>query len=200
MTLVPIRDSHKQVLYVFAQVQDITAQRTAEDELHRSEEKFRLLIDAVEEYAIFMLDPAGMVMSWNAGARRIKGYEESTIVGRHFRVFYPVDEQLHRASRTQPRSGPAPRVVRRGGLAGAAGRQPVLGGRRDHRRARRQGPTRRFREDHPRPVRATTACGGPARRHGRAGAPPRRHGPRAPQPHGSHRRQRPRPSRCRRAT
>ena len=94
VTLVPIRDSHDQVLYVFAQVQDITAQRTAEDELHRSEEKFRLLVDAVEEYAIFMLGIDGMVMSWNAGARRIKGYDESAIVGRHFRVFYPVDEQL----------------------------------------------------------------------------------------------------------
>jgi PAS domain S-box-containing protein len=94
VTLVPIRDSRGQVLYVFAQVQDITAQRTAEDELHRSEEKFRLLVDAVEEYAIFMLDTDGVVMSWNAGARRIKGYAENAIVGRHFRVFYPVEEQL----------------------------------------------------------------------------------------------------------
>jgi PAS domain S-box-containing protein len=94
VTLVPIRDSHDQVLYVFAQVQDITAQRTAEDELHRSEAMFRMLVDAVEEYAIFMLDTDGMVMSWNAGARRIKGYDGEAIVGRHFRIFYPVEEQL----------------------------------------------------------------------------------------------------------
>jgi PAS domain S-box-containing protein len=89
VTLVPVRDSSAELLYVFAQVQDITAQRTAEDELHRSEEKFRLLVDAVEDYAIFMLDTDGQVMSWNAGARRIKGYEAEEIVGRHFRVFYP---------------------------------------------------------------------------------------------------------------
>ena len=94
VTLVPIRDSNGQVLYVFAQVQDVTAQRTAEDDLRRTEESFRLLVDAVEEYAIFMLDTDGVVMSWNAGARRIKGYEADDIVGRHFRVFYPVDEQL----------------------------------------------------------------------------------------------------------
>lgn len=94
VTLVPVRDSADQVLYVIAQVQDITPQRTAEDELHRAEERFRLLVDAVEEYAIFMLDPRGVVASWNAGARRIKGYDAAEIVGRHFRVFYPVEDQL----------------------------------------------------------------------------------------------------------
>lgn len=94
VTLVPIRDSTGQVLYVFAQVQDISAQRRAEDELHRSEESFRLLVATVEEYAIFMLDTSGVVASWNAGARRIKGYDAVEIVGRHFRVFYPEEEQL----------------------------------------------------------------------------------------------------------
>ena len=94
VTLVPIRDSSGQVLYVFAQVQDISAQRRAEDELHRTEEKFRLLVAAVEEYAVFMLDTGGLVASWNAGARRIKGYQAEEIVGRHFRVFYPDEQQL----------------------------------------------------------------------------------------------------------
>jgi PAS domain S-box-containing protein len=94
VTLVPIRDSVGQMLYVFAQVQDITAQRAAEDELHRTEETFRLLVAAVGEYAIFMLDPHGMVASWNAGARRIKGYHAGEIVGQHFRVFYPEEQQL----------------------------------------------------------------------------------------------------------
>ena len=93
VTLVPIRDSNDQVLYVFAQVQDITAQRTAEEQLQRSEERFRLLVGAVEEYAIYMLDVDGVVMSWNAGARRIKGYDARDVVGQHFRVFYPEDDQ-----------------------------------------------------------------------------------------------------------
>ncbi|CUR59212.1 putative PAS/PAC sensor hybrid histidine kinase [metagenome] len=94
VTLVPIRDSIGELLYVFAQVQDITAQRLAEDELHRSEEHFRLLVAAVEDYAIFMLDPDGTVATWNAGARRIKGYDAPEIVGRHFRIFYPEELQL----------------------------------------------------------------------------------------------------------
>ncbi|TGN66944.1 PAS domain S-box protein [Nocardioides eburneiflavus] len=94
VTLVPIRDSTGRMLYVFAQVQDITSQRAAEDELRRTEETFRLLVAAVEDYAIFMLEPSGRVASWNAGARRIKGYEATEIVGRHFRVFYPEEDQL----------------------------------------------------------------------------------------------------------
>ena len=91
--LAPIRDSQQQVLYVFAQVQDISAQLEAEADLRRSEETFRLMVTAVEEYAIFMLDVEGNVISWNAGAQRIKGYAASEIIGRSFRVFYPPEEQ-----------------------------------------------------------------------------------------------------------
>jgi PAS domain S-box-containing protein len=93
VTLAPVRDSKSQPLYVFAQVEDISAQRHAEDELRRSEERFRLLVTAVRDYAIYMLDPTGHVMSWNAGARRIKGYTGRDIIGQHFRVFYPPEEQ-----------------------------------------------------------------------------------------------------------
>ena len=91
--LAPIRDSQQQVLYVFAQVQDISAQLEAEADLRRSEETFRLMVTAVGEYAIFMLDVEGNVISWNAGAQRIKGYAASEIIGRSFRVFYPSEEQ-----------------------------------------------------------------------------------------------------------
>ena len=93
VTLAPVRDSKSQPLYVFAQVEDISAQRRAEDELRRSEERFRLLVTAVRDYAIFMLDPTGHVMSWNAGARRIKQYTARDIIGQHFRVFYPPEDQ-----------------------------------------------------------------------------------------------------------
>jgi PAS domain S-box-containing protein len=51
-----------------------------------------LLVDAVEEYALFMLDPQGVVMTWNPGARRIKGFTRDEIVGRHFSAFYTDDE------------------------------------------------------------------------------------------------------------
>ncbi len=56
-----------------------------------SEESFRLLVESVRDYAIFMLTPEGNVASWNAGAERMKGYKSSEIVGRHFSVFYPPD-------------------------------------------------------------------------------------------------------------
>jgi PAS domain S-box-containing protein len=93
VTLAPIRDLQRQVLYVFAQVQDVSAQRSMESELRRSEEGFRRLVAAVGEYAIFMLDVDGIVASWNAGAERIKGYAAHEIVGRSFEVFYPEEER-----------------------------------------------------------------------------------------------------------
>ena len=93
VTLAPVRDSLGRVLYTFAQVQDITAQRAAEVDLRRSEATFRLLVTAVAEYAIFMLDVDGNVVSWNAGAQRIKGYAAPEIVGRSFRVFYLPEER-----------------------------------------------------------------------------------------------------------
>src|SRR5438067_1862319 len=60
----------------FAKVtRDLTRRRNAEERLRQSEEMFRLLVDSVQDYAIFMLDPTGRVISWNAGAQRIKGYK-----------------------------------------------------------------------------------------------------------------------------
>jgi PAS domain S-box-containing protein len=92
-TLAPVRDSRRRALYVFLQVQDVTVERAAQEQLRRSEERFRLLISAVEDYAIFMLDTEGRVTSWNAGAQRSKGYTRDEIVGRHFRTFYPPEVQ-----------------------------------------------------------------------------------------------------------
>jgi len=96
-TLAPVRDSRGRPLYLFLQVQDVTAERAALEELRRSEERFRLLVEAVEDYAIFMLDPTGHVVSWNAGAQRSKLYSADEIIGQHFRVFYPpeLQEQRH---------------------------------------------------------------------------------------------------------
>jgi len=62
-----------------------------EDELHKSEERFQLLVDSITDYAIFLLDPDGFITSWNAGAERLKGYRAEEIIGRHFSVFYPAD-------------------------------------------------------------------------------------------------------------
>src|SRR5881227_1006866 len=57
--------------------------------LNQSEERFRLLVESVKDYAIFMLDPGGHVLTWNAGAERFKGYSAAEIVGHHFSRFYP---------------------------------------------------------------------------------------------------------------
>jgi PAS domain S-box-containing protein len=61
----------------------------AEDAFRDCEEKYRLLLDGIEDYAIFMIDPQGQIVSWNAGAERIKGYKAEEIIGRNFSCFFP---------------------------------------------------------------------------------------------------------------
>jgi PAS domain S-box-containing protein len=74
----------------FAKItRDMSRRRAAEENLRRSEEVFRLLVASVKEYAIFLLDPTGHIVTWNAGARRLKGYEPEEIIGKHFSIFYP---------------------------------------------------------------------------------------------------------------
>ena len=68
---------------------DFTVRRHQVELLRRSEERFRLLVEGVRDYAIFMLDPQGNVASWNAGAQQNKGYTTDEIIGKHFSVFYP---------------------------------------------------------------------------------------------------------------
>ena len=77
----------------FANVtRDRTRRVETEEALRRSEERFRLMVDTVLDYAILMLDTAGRVTSWNAGAQRIKGYSTEEIVGRHYSVFYLTED------------------------------------------------------------------------------------------------------------
>ena len=69
--------------------QDIVVRTKLEDELRRSEEKFRLLVGGIRDYAVFMLDPEGRIATWNEGAEAIKGYKAEEIIGEHFSRFYP---------------------------------------------------------------------------------------------------------------
>jgi PAS domain S-box-containing protein len=72
---------------------DVTERRAADERLRSSEERFRLLVDSVRDYAIYMLDPTGHVISWNSGAERLKGYRAEEIIGKHVSIFYPKEEQ-----------------------------------------------------------------------------------------------------------
>ncbi|WP_426020306.1 PAS domain S-box protein [Brevundimonas sp. DWR2-3-1b1] len=77
----------------FAKItRDLTERRAAEQALRQSEEQFRILVGGVTDYAIYMLDPDGTVVSWNAGAERIKGYTPNEIIGDHFSRFYVPEE------------------------------------------------------------------------------------------------------------
>jgi PAS domain S-box-containing protein len=65
---------------------------STEEALRDSEERYRLLIDGIQDYAIFMIDPQGLVISWNAGAERIKGYKAEEIIGNNFSCFFPEED------------------------------------------------------------------------------------------------------------
>jgi len=75
-------------ILVMAAIRNVTERKRSEAELHQSEEFTRLLVRGVRDYAIFMLDPTGRVVSWNAGAERIKGFRADEIIGEHFSRFY----------------------------------------------------------------------------------------------------------------
>ncbi len=72
---------------------DITDKKRADDALKASEQQFRLLVQGVVDYAIYMLSPEGTVTNWNAGAKRIKGYDTTDIIGHHFSTFYTPEDR-----------------------------------------------------------------------------------------------------------
>jgi PAS domain S-box-containing protein len=88
-----IRDPHGHLVGFAKITRDLTERKAAEEVLRRSEEQFRLLVQGVTDYAIYMLDPDGRVASWNGGAQRIKGYEPEEIIGEHFSRFYTEDDK-----------------------------------------------------------------------------------------------------------
>jgi PAS domain S-box-containing protein len=86
-----VHNEQGQVIGFTKVTRDLSERRRAEDTLRQSEERFRLIVQTIKDYAILMLDPAGHVVSWNEGAERIKGYTGDEIIGRAFTVFYPPD-------------------------------------------------------------------------------------------------------------
>jgi PAS domain S-box-containing protein len=115
----PIRNSSGELIGFAKITRDLTERKRVEESLRRSEEQFRLLIQSVTDYAIYMLDTEGRVASWNAGAERIKGYGREEIIGEHFSKFYPDEarergdpQESLRIAAEQVRRQP---VTRRGG-------------------------------------------------------------------------------------
>jgi PAS domain S-box-containing protein len=80
-------------LYVMSAIRDVTDRHQAQEKLREAEERLRLVVDGIEDYAICMLDPEGRVVSWNRGAERITGYAAHEILGLHVSLLYPPEDQ-----------------------------------------------------------------------------------------------------------
>ncbi|CAN7235883.1 PAS domain S-box protein [Brevundimonas sp. LjRoot202] len=89
----PVRSPSGELVGFAKITRDLTERKKAEETLRRSEQQFKLLIQGVTDYAIYMLDPTGRVNSWNAGAARIKGYAPDEIIGEHFSRFYTEEDR-----------------------------------------------------------------------------------------------------------
>jgi PAS domain S-box-containing protein len=92
VVITALRDDHGQLIGFSKVTRDQTERRRAEDRLRDSEERFRLMVASVKDYAIIMLDPEGNIVSWNAGAERIKGWTADEIIGQNFQRFYPPED------------------------------------------------------------------------------------------------------------
>jgi PAS domain S-box-containing protein len=93
-----LKDSADALLQLNAELEEKVSERTCEltaalERLQQSERSFELLVESVSDYAIYMLDPLGRIVSWNSGARRIKGYDANEIIGKNFQCFYTEEDR-----------------------------------------------------------------------------------------------------------
>lgn len=92
MLLAPLHDEKGSRIGYSCVLRDTSEKKTRELELRQSEERYRLMVEGVKDYAIFMMDITGHILTWNEGAQRIKGYSANEIIGRHFSTFYTAED------------------------------------------------------------------------------------------------------------
>jgi len=90
--LSPVYDEKNTLAGYSCIIRDISEKKQLELELRKSEERYRLMVEGVKDYAIFMLDANGYIQTWNDGAKRIKGYNSNEIIGKHFSIFYRAED------------------------------------------------------------------------------------------------------------
>ncbi|MDR6805117.1 PAS domain S-box-containing protein [Dyadobacter sp. BE34] len=91
----PLFDDSEGLVGYCALLRDITEQKNKQFDLLESEQRYRLMVEQVGDYGIFMLDTKGCIVSWNEGARRIKGYSADDVIGKYFAIFYPEEDILN---------------------------------------------------------------------------------------------------------
>ena len=90
--LSPVYDEKNTLAGYSCIIRDISEKKQLELELRKNEERYRLMVEGVKDYAIFMLDANGYIQTWNDGAKRIKGYNSNEIIGKHFSIFYRAED------------------------------------------------------------------------------------------------------------
>ncbi|MEK1939328.1 MAG: PAS domain S-box protein [Pseudomonas sp.] len=88
----PIRGAGGALIGYAKVTRDLTERKIAEENLKQSEQQFRLLVEGVTDYALYMLDPNGIITNWNTGAQRIKGYTPQEVIGKHYSVFFAAED------------------------------------------------------------------------------------------------------------
>ena len=150
----PIRGDDGALIGFAKVIRDVTDRREQQQALFESEQRFKMLVEGVRDYAIYMLDTDGRITNWNSGAEAIKGYSAAEIVGQHFSRFYTEEDRAggepQRALQTALDEGKYEREAQRVRKDGSL----VLGARRHRPDLRRRRQARRLRQDHPRHHRA----------------------------------------------
>jgi PAS domain S-box-containing protein len=101
VVITAIRNEDGQLLGFSKVTRDLTERRANEERLRVSEQRFRMLVDGVRDYAIFVLDTSGHIATWNTGAQRIIGYSADEIIGKHFSIFYPAEARQRNWPQTE---------------------------------------------------------------------------------------------------